>query len=315
MNNDSGRWKVVSALCAMIELSELYQNLAYQGISGFLLRVVEKRFEVTFPVAAARSSNGRRSLAPNGALLRVYKSPEVERAYGRLAQGPFVGLWDFRSLEKVSGLSLQGWGFKTAKERRSSFYQRVSAALKKLSDELQTLPYSDHPKEQHLFNAVASLSRNQQAIAFVRDRAHALFLPSRLSHHGCDKERTAVALTGSGQGIKRGLSKEQRKQSLDDLAAGRAQVIVTTSAGNEGIDFARVQKGFAYRFSASPTEALQQWGRVGRREFAGEITYLCSTPEEHGKFLSILRKVAEFYRMLNRERQEILDVYGKQNDY
>ena len=40
------------------------------------------------------------------------------------------------------------------------------------------------------------------------------------------------------------------------------------------------------------------------------MTYLCSAPEEHGKFLSVLRKVAEFYGMLNQERQDIIDTYG-----
>lgn len=310
MNQDKERWGVVNALCATIELSELYQVLAYQGISGFLLRVIEKRLEMTFPVEAVQTSSGKKFLSPRKALTYVYGSPEVEHAYRRLAQGPFVDVWNLRSLEQLSGLSLSNWRTKTTKERRAAFNKSKAQTLDMLADKLAVLSYSDHPKEDYLIKALEKAPRNEQSIVFVRDRAHALFLAARLSHYFYPYERTAVALTGSGQASKKGLSRAERKHNLEELAAGRAQIVVSTSAGNEGIDFARVQRGYAYRFSSSPTEALQQWGRLGRRDGGGAMTYLCSAPEEHGKFLSVLGKVAEFYRMLNQERQELIDTYG-----
>lgn len=310
MNDDRDRWGVVNSLCAIIELSELYQCLVYQGISGFLSRVAEKRFETTYPVAGVATASGRMLLSPKRSLLLVYSSGEVRRAYDRLAQGEFVGLWDPRSLERLSGLSLTGWREKTSKERRRLYNQAVSATLKRLSNGLVELPYSDHPKERFIIEQIRQAAHKEQSIVFVRDRAHALFLSARLSHVLKDYGQTAVALTGSGSGMKRGLSREARKDNLEDLAAGRAQIIVSTSAGNEGIDFARVQKGFVYRFSASPVAALQQWGRVGRRDTQGEVAYLCTAPEEHGKFLSVLRKIGDFYRMLNHERQAIIDRYA-----
>lgn len=310
MNQDKDRWGVVNSLCAIIELSELYQSLTYQGISGFLTRVVEKRLEMTFPVASSQSSTGRASLAPKRSLTLVYESSDVQRAYRLLAQGPFVGLWDKRSLERISGLSLSTWREKTNKERRALYNQHVGEALKKLTAELVVLPYSDHPKEQHIIEIVRGTPMHEQSIVFVRDRSHALFLTARLSHLLSQYGRTAVALTGSGTGIKKGLSRDERRDNLQELEAGRAQIVVSTSAGNEGIDFARVKRGFGYRFSASATEALQQWGRLGRRDEFGEMTYLCTAPEEHGKFLSILRKVGEFYQMLNHERQSIIDLYA-----
>lgn len=310
MNEDKDRWAVVNSLCAIIELSELYQVLTYQGISGFLNRVVEKRLEMTFPVASAQTSTGRAFLAPKKSLTLVYGSSDVQRAYRRLAQGSFVGLWDARSLERISGLSLSTWREKTNKERRALYNQHVGETLKKLTAELVVLPYSDHPKEQHIIQIVRGTPMREQSIVFVRDRSHALFLTARLRHLLSQYGRTAVALTGSGTGIKKGLSRDERRDNLQELDAGRAQIVVSTSAGNEGIDFARVKRGFGYRFSASATEALQQWGRLGRRDELGEMTYLCTAPEEHGKFLSILRKVGEFYRMLNHERQAIVDLYA-----
>ena len=310
MNDERERWDVVNALCGIIELSELYQALAYQGISGFLVRVVEKRLEMHFPVAAVQTARGKVFLAPKRSLSLVYSSHDVERAYRQLAVGPFVGVWNTRSLEELSGLSTSGWGALSAKERRSRYNQGVSATLKRLTEELVRLDYSDHPKERYLMDVLPLLPSFEQSIVFVRDRGHALFLAARLSHRFEKSGRVAVALTGTGQGIKRGLSRAQRKDNMREVADGRAKIIVSTSAGNEGIDFARVQHGYAYRFSSSPTEALQQWGRVGRRDRASEVVYLCSAPEEHGKCLSILRKVGEFYKMLNQERQAILDTYG-----
>ena len=309
MNDERERWDVVNALCGIIELSELYQSLAYQGISGFLLRVVEKRLEMHFPVAAVQTARGKAFLAPKRSLSLVYSSHDVERAYRHLAVGPFVGLWNTPSLEQLSGLSISGWRTLSAKERRSRYNQGVSSTLNRLSEELVRLDYSDHPKERYLMDVLPLLPSFEQSIVFVRDRSHALFLAARLSHRFEESGRMAVALTGTGQGIKRGLSRAQRKDNMREVAAGRARIIVSTSAGNEGIDFARVQHGYAYRFSSSPTEALQQWGRVGRRNRASEVVYLCSGPEEHGKCLSILRKVAEFYKMLNQERQVVLDSY------
>ena len=307
MNSDRDRWGVVNSLCAIIELSELYQSLVYQGISGFLARVAEKRFEILFPVAGVKTASGKTFLAPKRSLMLVYGSSEVRRAYDCLAQGEYVGLWDARSLERLSGLTLSEWRSKTSKERRTAFNQQVSAALKRLSGGLVDLTYSDHPKERYIIDQLRQVAHKDQSIVFVRDRSHALFLTARLSHALKDYGQTAVALTGSGSGIKRGLSRDERKENLEELAAGRAQIIVSTSAGNEGIDFARVQKGFIYRFSASPIAALQQWGRIGRRDLQGEVTYLCTAPEEHGKLLSVLRKLGDFYRMLNHERQAVLD--------
>jgi single-stranded-DNA-specific exonuclease len=309
MNCDRNRWDVVNALCGIIELSELYQALAYQGSSGFLLRVLEKRLEMMFPVAAVQTSGGRSFLAPKRSLSLVYSSTQVELAYRQVAVGPFVGLWDARSLEEISGLSPGTWRERSAKERRAAFNQAVSTTRAGLTQKLVRLDYCDHPKERYLMEALSRLPWSKQSIVFVRDRAHAIFLADRLTYRLQDSGKTAVALTGAGSGTKRGLSRERRRENLEDLGAGRAQIVVSTSAGNEGIDFAQVQYGFAYRFSGSPTEALQQWGRVGRRQATGEVVYLCSAPEEHGKFLSILRKVAEFYKMLNQERQAILDTY------
>jgi superfamily II DNA/RNA helicase len=246
-------------------------------------------------------------LAPKSSLKMVYGSSQVQRAFIRLAQGPFVGIWDRASLAKLAGLSVETWASQTTKERRRSFNHGVKRALAELSSNLASLAYSDHPFEQYIIEQLREEAPDLQTLVFVRDRLPAHFLADRLSYLLSSCRLKAVPLTGSGEQMRHGLSRTERASNLQALAEGRVQIVVTTSAGNEGIDFKQVQRGFACRFSGSPTVALQQWGRVGRHDLRGRVEYLCSTPEAYWKFLSILRKVTAFYRMLNRERQAILD--------
>ena len=307
LNNDPDRWKVVSALYASVEISELYQLLAYQGISGFLLRVLEKRFEIAFPKQAARSHGTRKTVAAPQYVRDVYCSREIEKAYNHLARASFVGLLRAQALADISGLPLSGWRALSGKERRSLFNQHVGPVLGRLRQELVELDYSDHPKERAIFHNVLERHPTEQSAVYTRDRSHALFLTARLSHRLQRMNKTAVALTGLGEGVHKGVSRKDRKDNLEKFVRGDALVIVSTSAGNEGIDFPSIQHGYAYRFNSSFIEALQQWGRVGRRDLLGSFRYLCSTPEEHGKVSNIHRKERHFYEKMNSERQRLLD--------
>jgi len=304
MNNDGERWVAVKNLHGIGELSELYHWLAYQGISGFLLRVAEKRFECAFPTQSARGSNGRLELAAPRYLRELYSSREVQQAYNTLARGEFVGLWNTNTLENASGLSRTSWQTYSDKERRALFNDKVEATLRRLSQGLVTLNYEDHPKESFLFDQILRQHPGAQSIVYTRDRSHALFIADRLNHRFEAGAGGAVALTGLGAGTHKGISRSARRENLDRFLAGEANVLVSTSAGNEGIDFKGLRHGYVVRGTASLIDALQQWGRL---RGGGRFTYLCSGPEEHGKFTTILRKEESFYRRMAEERQAILD--------
>jgi single-stranded-DNA-specific exonuclease len=310
MNHDRERWKVVKNLHGIGELSELYQWLAYQGISGFLLRVAEKRYECAFPTKTARGSSGKVELAAPQYLRELYSSHEVRQAYNSLARGNFVGLWTIDSLENASGLSRSHWNMRTDKERRSLFNEKIQETLRRLSDELVKLDYEDHPKESFLFDQILRRHPREQSIVYTRDRSHALFIAARLNQRFGNDSNRAVALTGLGAGTHKGVSRAARRENLDKFLVGDANVLVSTSAGNEGIDFKGLRHGYVVRGTASLIDALQQWGRL---RGGGAFTYLCSGPEEHGKFHTILRKEESFYRKMSEERQAIVAQIGKLN--
>lgn len=306
MNQDGERWNTVKNLHGIGELSELYQWLAYQGVSGFLLRVLEKRFECVFPTKTARSSSGRVDLAAPRYLRELYSSREIRQAYNSLARGSFVGLWGAASLENAAGLSLRHWGALPDKQRRSLFNERVEATLRRLAEELVRLDYEDHPKESFLFEQILNEHPGEQSIVYTRDRSHALFLAARLNHRFAPGTGKAVALTGLGSATHKGVSRAARRENLEDFLSGKAKVLVSTTAGNEGIDFKGLRHGYVVRGTASLIDALQQWGRL---RGGGDFTYLCSGVEEHGKFISILRKEELFYRRMAEERQALLEKF------
>lgn len=309
MNKDPERWKVVKNLYGIAELSELYQWLAYQGISGFLLRVVEKRYECAFPTKSARGRGGKVDLAAPQYLRELYSSREVQQAYNSLARGSFVGLWSLDSLENASGLSRSSWSSYSDKQRRSLFNEKVEETLGRLNDELVRLDYEDHPKESFLFQQILNRHPREQSIVYTRDRSHALFLAARLNHRMASGSG-AVALTGLGSGTHKGVSRAARRGNLEHFLAGDANVLVSTSAGNEGIDFKGLRHGYVFRGTASLIEALQQWGRL---RGGGDFTYLCSGPEEHGKFITILRKEESFYRKMGEERMALFTKHGQKD--
>jgi ERCC4-related helicase len=309
MNQDPERWKVVKNLYGIGELSELYQWLAYQGISGFLLRVAEKRYECAFPIKSARGRDDKMDLAAPQYLRELYSSREVQQAYNSLARGSFVGLWSLESLENASGLSRSAWRSYSDKQRRSLFNEKVDETLIRLTDELVRLDYEDHPKESFLFQQILNRHPREQSIVYTRDRSHALFIAARLNHRMATGSG-AVALTGLGSGTHKGVSRAARRQNLEHFLAGHANVLVSTSAGNEGIDFKGLRHGYVFRGTASLIEALQQWGRL---RGGGDFTYLCSGPEEHGKFITILRKEESFYRKMGEERVALFAKHGQKD--
>ncbi len=303
MNNEGERWTAVKNLHAIGELSELYQWLAYQGISGFLLRVIEKRYECEFPTKSARGSGGRIDLTAPRYLRELYSSREVRQAYNALARGSFVGLWGRESLENSSGLSRAHWERLSDKERRSLFNERVESTLRRLLEDLVHLEYEDHPKESFLFDQILNRHPGEQSIVYTRDRSHAIFIAARLNHRLQPGAGKAVTLTGLGSGTHKGVSRVARKENLEEFLSGRANVLVSTAAGNEGIDFKGLRHGYVVRGTASLIDALQQWGRL---RGGGSFTYLCSGVEEHTRFINILRKEELFYRKMAEERQALL---------
>jgi single-stranded-DNA-specific exonuclease len=292
-------WNMYQAIKAIGEIAELRQALVKQGIAAFLLRCIEKRFEISFPTTTPKGFN-RPAAAKH--LTIAYGSRAVETAYHQLARGPAIELWSSHEHARIMQMSDRfAWNALTNKERRVCFNKALSATRQRVITDLVARDYCNHPKEAHLLEELARHPKR----TFVSTRLvdHAVFLTKRIDHLVTSRSGDVVTLTGLGRGTHKGVSRKERKSNLASFNAGEASVLVGTSAGNEGVDLV-AEYGCAVDFDGSQTNARQKEGRVGRHSF-GVFDYLCTTLEDHSKVNSIFYKDIAFQEMLNRERARV----------
>jgi single-stranded-DNA-specific exonuclease len=292
-------WQTYHSIKAIGELSELRQAVVRQGITSFLLRCTEKRFELSFPTTMRK---GCTQPSVRAHLPPVYSSRDVESAYTLLARGAAIPLWSHHEHARIMALeeTIQ-WEALSPSERRSRFTKAVSQIRRRVAKDLESRDFCNHPKEQYLLEALGQ--HNKPAFVSTRLVDHAMFLTQRIHHHVSSRTASVVTLTGLGTGTRKGVSRTDRERNLASFNAGDASVIVATSAGNEGVDLV-ADYGYALDFDGSQTSARQKEGRVGRRSF-GVFEYLCTTPEDHAKVNNILHKDIRFQEMLNVARAKV----------
>jgi ATP-dependent DNA helicase MPH1 len=290
--------EALSRLRSMQELSELNGTLVFEGILPLLKRIVAARAQVIF-----NGKNAKRYLSD------VYFGSAVEQIYRVCARGDFVKINSRSALS--TRLHADNVSVTTAGSKDLVQQKLVQNLLGALEHEWLTQRWSLHPKDDYLVKRL--LNRHQpKTIVSTRDRDHvgyiARVLNSRLESRGVH----VCTFTGSGGAVGDGMTRQERQKLLADFNHRASGVLICTSVGNEGIDFSGVERGFGLRFNASGREKLQKEGRLGRNRDSGLMTYLCSTDEEYGKFLTTLRKTVEYYRMLAHERQALFNQW-KQN--
>lgn len=292
-------WEIYYSVKALGEVSKLRQALVQQGVTNFLLQCIEKRFELNFPTKVHKGSD--RPLVPKH-LASVYSSRHVESAYTLLARGEAIGLWSHHEHARL--IALEGdtrWGALSPKERRARFSKTVSHTRLRVLKDLASRDFCNHPKEQYLLHTLGQ--HNKPVFVSTHLVDHAMLLTQRIQHHVSSRAGRVSTLTGLGSGIRKGVSRADRKSNLASFNSGNATVIVATSAGNEGVDLV-ADYGYALDFNGSQTSARQKEGRVGRRSF-GVFEYLCTTPEEHAKVNNIIYKDILFQEMLNTARAKV----------
>ncbi len=102
--------------------------------------------------------------------------------------------------------------------------------------------------------------RRMRALAFACTVAHAHFVADRFNAVGIG----AVALSAE-------TPTERRRRAVEDLRAGRIQVIVTVDLFNEGVDVPEVDTVLLMRPTESTTVFLQQLGRGLRRSEGKDV--------------------------------------------
>lgn len=291
---DNDRWLIYQKLLSIGEISELRTCLKEDGISAFLLRCVEKRFEISYP---PRKKAGHRFLAPPGYLTAVYNSAEVRRAFQSLVPASMSDTW----YPKLTDTTQTTWRALPQKERIKRFNKAVNSSKESIAETLSRTDYVDHPSETSVINSL--MHEPIKTFLSVRSRELALFRARHLSYLLKDRSIKAVPLTGLGSGTRRGVSRNDRFKNLSLFNSGEAHILVGTSAADEGIDITASQ-GFSSNVGSHRRDK-QQKGRVGRSSF-GRFTHLCSSPKSYGKALNLIRKDIQFVNMLKNERSTII---------
>ncbi|CAI4213730.1 unnamed protein product [Parascedosporium putredinis] len=80
-----------------------------------------------------------------------------------------------------------------------------------------------------------------------------------------------------------GMKQAQQIQTIEDFRAGKFNVLVATSIGEEGLDIGQVDLIVCYDASASPIRMLQRMGRTGRKR-AGRIILLLMRGKEEDNY-------------------------------
>ena len=118
-------------------------------------------------------------------------------------------------------------------------------------------------------------------IAFVRTRAGTEELTRRLSERGY----RAVAISGD-------IAQKQREKTVDDLKAGRVDILVATDVAARGLDVERISLVVNYDIPHDAESYVHRIGRTGRAGRTGDAV-LFMTPRER----YLLRSIEKTTRM------------------
>jgi Fanconi anemia group M protein len=115
-----------------------------------------------------------------------------------------------------------------------------------------------------------------------------------------------------GQGEREGdpgMTQEQKREVLEKLRCGEANVLIATSIAEEGLDIPEVDHVVFYEPVPSEIRYIQRRGRTGRR-VAGKVTILIAEDTVDEAFywssISRARKMKKIISQLNRKLPELL---------
>lgn len=137
-----------------------------------------------------------------------------------------------------------------------------------------------HPKVKALLELCRrEVELGHKIIVFAQYRESNRYLAKLLSQ----LEMTAVSLMG-----KKEQSGKKQREAVEKFAKGEAQILVATSAGQEGLHFPEADTVIHFSLPVSVTELVQRNGRVGRVK-PGSIFYLVMDyPLERALFYPVL---------------------------
>ncbi|SPN97572.1 related to RNA helicase MPH1 [Cephalotrichum gorgonifer] len=154
---------------------------------------------------------------------------------------------------------------------------------------LQIPDFAGHPKLTVLTNKIMehfvnnpSQGSSTKVIVFSEYRDSAEEIVRILNmHQPLMRARVFVGQADSKRS--EGMKQAQQIQAIEDFKAGKFNVLVATSIGEEGLDIGQVDLIVCYDASSSPIRMLQRMGRTGRKR-AGRIILLLMRGKEEDNY-------------------------------
>ncbi|KAL5320926.1 hypothetical protein ACEPPN_011736 [Leptodophora sp. 'Broadleaf-Isolate-01'] len=136
-----------------------------------------------------------------------------------------------------------------------------------------------------------------RVIVFAEYRDSAEDIVRVLNRHG-PMIRASVFVGQADSKRSEGMNQAVQQETINKFKAGKMNVLVATSIGEEGLDIGQVDLIVCYDASASPIRMLQRMGRTGRKR-AGHIVLLLMKGKEEQSFVQAKDNYEQMQKMIS----------------
>ncbi|KAK6586604.1 hypothetical protein PZA11_001661 [Diplocarpon coronariae] len=136
-----------------------------------------------------------------------------------------------------------------------------------------------------------------RAIVFAEFRDSAEEICRVLNKHG-PMIRSSVFVGQADSKRSEGMNQTKQQETIDAFKAGKFNVLVATSIGEEGLDIGQVDLIVCFDASCSPIRMLQRMGRTGRKR-AGHIVLLLMRGKEEDAFAKAKDNYEQMQKMIS----------------
>ncbi|PBP28361.1 putative ATP-dependent DNA helicase mph1 [Diplocarpon rosae] len=136
-----------------------------------------------------------------------------------------------------------------------------------------------------------------RVIVFAEYRDSAEEISRVLNKHG-PMVRSSVFVGQADSKRSEGMSQSKQQETINAFKAGKFNVLVATSIGEEGLDIGQVDLIVCFDASGSPIRMLQRMGRTGRKR-AGHIVLLLMRGKEEDAFAKAKDNYEQMQKMIS----------------
>ncbi|MAU85586.1 MAG: hypothetical protein CMA21_03145 [Euryarchaeota archaeon] len=148
---------------------------------------------------------------------------------------------------------------------------------------------------------------NSRVIVFANYRDTIASLESSLE--GLDSVKAVRFVGQSARGGRQGLTPKDQVSVLHDFRNGKANVLLATSIGEEGLDIPSADLVIFYEPVSSEIRTIQRRGRTGRRRLGEVIVLIAEGTRDEGAKAAAVRREENMQRAVHRVRRSLPRVH------